>query len=91
MPQQVTWKQLVADALRELGGTASLKEITAKLKKDPRRPDTATWDATIRRVVRQYNIFEPLKTAKGKAGYRLVQIPIPSTSSNKRDDPHGEQ
>src|ERR1017187_7879399 len=91
MPQQVPWKQLVADALRELGGTASLKEITAKLKNDPRRPDTATWDATIRRVVRQYNIFEPLKTAKGEAGYRLVQLPIPSTLPDKKIDPHGDQ
>jgi hypothetical protein len=91
MSQPITWKQLVADALQELGGEASLKDITATLAKNPDRPDTATWQATIRRVIRQYNIFEPLKTVKGLAGYRLVQMPKPNPSANNESDPHGEQ
>jgi len=91
MPQPITWKQLVADALQELGGEASLKEITAKLEKHPERPRTATWNATIRRVVRQYNIFQPIKTAKGQAGYRLVELPTPYASPASKEDPHGEQ
>jgi hypothetical protein len=91
MPQPITWKQLVADALQELGGEASLKDITAKLEKNPNRPNTTTWDATIRRVVRQYNIFQPFKTVKGEAGYRLVELPTPSTSPIGKEDPHGEQ
>src|ERR1043166_6337848 len=91
MPQSITWKQLVADTLQNLGGEASLKEITAKLKKNPNRPQTATWNATIRRVVRQYNIFEPFKTPQGEAGYRLVELPIPPTHPIGREDPHGEQ
>src|ERR1700722_18969881 len=68
MEQPVSWKQLVADALRYLGGAASLKDITNAVGSNPARPDTKTWDATIRRVVRQYNIFEPFKTADGSAG-----------------------
>ncbi len=91
MSQPFTWKQLVADALHDLGGEASLKDITAKLAKNPHRPDTATWEATIRRVVRQYNIFEPVKTAKGLAGYRLVQIPPQPAPAKGEEDPHGEQ
>jgi len=93
MPQPITWKQLVADVLQELGGEASLKAITAKLKNNPQRPQTATWDATIRRVVRQYKIFEPIKTAEGLAGYRLVELPEakPQQVTNVEDDPHGAQ
>jgi hypothetical protein len=91
MSLPTTWKQLVADALQELGGEASLKEITAKLEKHPERPQTATWNATIRRVVRQYNIFEPFKTEKGEAGYRLIELPTPAPLANGNDDPHGEQ
>jgi len=91
MLQPITWKQLVADALQELGGEASLKEITAKLEKNPERPQTATWNATIRRVIRQYNIFQPFKTAKGEAGYRLVELPTPSALPVSKEDPHGEQ
>lgn len=91
MPQQFTWKQLVADALRELGGAASLKDITAKLGKNPHRPNTATWEATVRRVVRQYNIFEPFQTPAGNASYRLVEVPTPSQLPIGKEYPHGEQ
>jgi hypothetical protein len=91
MRQQSTWKQLVANTLQELGGEASLKAITASLKNNPLRPKTPTWDATIRRVVRQYNIFEPFKTGKGEAGYRLIRLPTPSATPSANEDPHGEQ
>lgn len=91
MSKQFTWKQLVADALHELGDEASLKDITAKLAKNPFRPDTATWPATIRRVVRQYKIFEPIKIANGLAGYRLVQLPSQTDPLSSKGDPHGEQ
>jgi hypothetical protein len=92
MSNPVTWKQLVADALRELGGEASLKDITAKLAENPQRPETSTWQATIRRVVRQYKIFEPITTSQGLAGYRLVKLETPELKTGKKeDDPHGEQ
>ena len=91
MAQAFTWKHLVMDALSELGGAASLKDITAKLENNPDRPDTATWQATIRRVVRQYNIFEPYKAKGGLAAYRLVQVPTTPSSPVAKEDPHGEQ
>lgn len=87
-----TWKELVAEALRELGGEASLRDITKKLERHPNRPQTPTWNATIRRVVRQYRIFEPVKTTAGLAGYRLVELaPAELPALGKIDDPHGEQ
>jgi hypothetical protein len=91
MAQTYTWKELVQEALLALGGEASLQEITKALKTYPHRPQTATWTATIRRVVRQYNIFQPFKSAKGEACYRLVELPIPSALPVGKEDPHGEQ
>ena len=92
MEQPVTWKELVAGALKQFGGAASLRDITASLKDNPLRPQTATWEATIRRVVRQYKVFEPVKMQNGHAGYRLVlqEEPKPKTHPTKLD-PHGEQ
>ena len=88
----MTWKELVANALKDAGGTASLREITASLKNNPQRPQTTTWQATIRRVVRQYRIFEPVKMQDGLAGYRLVEQAQPNLkSSTDKTDPHGEQ
>jgi hypothetical protein len=92
MEQPVTWKELVADALRNAGGKASLQDITASLKNNPLRPQSATWPATIRRVVRQYRIFEPVKMESGLAGYRLVeQQQLPKKPVVDKSDPHGEQ
>lgn len=92
MQQQVTWKQLVADTLKQMGGGASLKDITLRLANEPKRPQTATWQATIRRVVRQYKIFEPVQMAGGFAGYRLVTLEPPELKGGTaKEDPHGEQ
>src|SRR5665213_3760368 len=92
MPLPSTWKELVADALRDLGGEASLQDITEAVETDPRRPHTATWQATIRRVVRQYRIFEPVKTKSGRAGYRLTSLPVfPSKNEDAKIDSHGQQ
>lgn len=92
MDKPALWKELVADTLKQLGGTASLKDITASLKKNPLRPQTATWNATIRRVVRQYKIFTPIEMADGLAGYSLVEPDEPKPKENfTKEDPHGEQ
>jgi hypothetical protein len=75
-----------------MGGIASLQDITSTLKNNPLRPQTATWTATIRRVVRQYKIFEPVKMETGLAGYRLVEQVQPTQKvSTDKSDPHGEQ
>ena len=92
MGQPIPWKDLVADTLKTLGGAAPLKEITAALEKNPDRPRTATWPATIRQVVRQYSIFEPFQTEGGLAGYRLVEMPKHEVrAGSPQRDPHGEQ
>jgi hypothetical protein len=85
------WKELVIEALSELGGGATLKELTEKLKNNPQRPQTVTWQATIRRVVRQYKIFEPYKTTQGQAAYRLANNADSEIADFSHIDSHGEQ
>jgi len=86
-----TWKQLVAESLASLGGEAPLSALIEALHVHPLRPRTATWQATVRRVVRQYKVFEPFKTKGGRAAYRLLQeSQVPETGSVPFADAHGE-
>ncbi len=67
----MTWKDLVAQALAELGGEGHLTDINRLLKGHPKTATNPTWQDTIRRVVRQYGIFEPLPPDRS-GRYRLV-------------------
>ncbi len=67
--QKVTWKEVVKDALVELGGQGHLSEINSVIDGHPKTRTNPTWQATIRRVVRQYKIFEPL----GEGVYKLLE------------------
>src|SRR5215470_6519064 len=72
--QVVTWKDVVRDALVKLGGKGHLNDINRLVKKHPKTKTNPTWKDTIRRVVRQYAIFEPV--APERSGfYRLVEQP----------------
>lgn len=83
MPK-LAWKDLVRNALLELGGKAHLSEINAKIRGHPKTKTNPTWQATIRRVVRQYKIFEPL----GKGIYRLLEeVPIKAEPQGFTEEP----
>lgn len=86
---QLTWKDVVANALRELGGEAHLADINAKIKNNPKTKTNPTWKDTIRRVVRQYKIFEPVPPERSGV-YRLVEITTPSPKSQQLDAPSPE-
>ena len=77
--QKVTWKEVVKDALVELGGQGHLTEINKIVEGHPKTETNPTWQATIRRVVRQYKIFEPL----GKGVYKLLEEKPLKTHSQK--------
>ncbi|HEY3411711.1 MAG TPA: site-specific DNA-methyltransferase [Armatimonadota bacterium] len=64
----ITWAEIVADALRDLGGEGHLVDITQVVRLHPRARTTRTWDCTIRRVVRQTPTIQPL----GHGRYRLA-------------------
>ncbi len=71
--EKYTWKEIVKNALKELGNQGHLSEINKIVARNPiakiKIANNPTWQATIRRVVRQYRIFEPL----GKGVYRLSE------------------
>lgn len=75
MEQNITtWRDVVRDALQELGGEGHLREINGRVEGHPKTKKNPTWRDTIRRVVRQYSIFQPI--GKGRSGrYRLVEQP----------------
>jgi hypothetical protein len=74
-PSETTWKDVVRDALQELGGQGHLNDINRLVKNHPKTKTNPTWKDTIRRVVRQYTIFEPILPARSGL-YRLVEQPI---------------
>lgn len=79
MPEKrLTWKDVVRDAMLELGGQAHLSEINKKVEEHPKTKTNPTWRDTIRRVVRQYKIFEPVPPERSGI-YKVVEEEIPET------------
>jgi hypothetical protein len=72
---ETTWKDVVRDALVELGGQGHLSEINNLVRNHPKTKSNPTWRDTIRRVVRQYTIFEPVGLSRSGI-YRLVEQPL---------------
>ena len=71
---ETTWKDVVRDALTRLGGQGHLDDINKLVKNHPKTRTNPTWKDTIRRVVRQYAIFEPIPPNRSGL-YRLVEQP----------------
>ena len=71
---ELTWKDVVKDALAQLGGQGHLEEINKIVRNNPKTRTNPTWKDTIRRVVRQYSIFEPVPPNRSGL-YRLVEQP----------------
>lgn len=70
--QKLTWKDIVKDALLKLGGQGHLSEINKVVEGHPRTKTNPTWRDTIRRVVRQYKIFEPVPPERSGI-YKVVE------------------
>jgi hypothetical protein len=70
LKQDRTWKDVVVDALRELGGEGNLKEIAAIAKRDPKAATNTKVREKVRQIVRQYRIFET--DEEGSGIYRLA-------------------
>jgi len=83
--EKLTWRDIVADAIRDLGGSAHLKDINKRIKGHPKTNTNPTWEATIRRVVRQYKIFQPVPP-KNSGVYRLDEaMPLPKLQEQNLD------
>lgn len=70
--QKLTWKDVVRDALLKLGGQGHLSDINKIVEGHPKTKTNPTWQDTIRRVVRQYKIFEPVPP-KRSGIYKVVK------------------
>jgi hypothetical protein len=71
------WKEIVVDALQNLGGQATLSEIYESVKHNPnnltRVQTNSTWEATIRYTLQQYRIFMPVE----RGIWRLIEVDLP--------------
>lgn len=82
-----SWKDVVRQALAQLGGQANLKQMNEAIMGHPKTRTNPTWRDTIRRVVREYAIFEPVPPNRSGI-YRLVEEPaLPEPRREKAD--HG--
>jgi len=70
--QKLTWKDVVRNALLELGGQGHLSEINKIVEGHPKTKTNPTWRDTIRRVVRQYKIFVPVPPERSGI-YKVVE------------------
>lgn len=70
--QKLSWKDVVRGALLELGGQGHLSEINKIVEGHPKTNTNPTWRDTIRRVVRQYKIFEPVLPQRSGI-YKVVE------------------
>jgi len=77
-----TWKDVVREALTELGGEAHLRQVNDVIKNHPKTRTNPTWKDTIRRVVRQYAIFQPVPPERSGI-YRLVEQPAVEAAPEK--------
>lgn len=88
-----TWREVVVWALKELGGFGHLKEIYAKVEGHRKCAPNSRWKSTIRRVVRENQIFVSLPP-HGSGFYRLKLDPRLSALYADRSVPvspdHGE-
>ena len=82
--QQPTWKEVVAEALAELGGEAHLSQIYDQVQGHAKTATNPTWQDTIRRVVRQYRVFEPVPPNRSGI-YKLVDLETPPPQSQDID------
>ena len=87
--EKLTWKDVVAEALRELGGEGHLSQINEQVEGHPKTATNPTWRATIRRVVRQYKVFQAVP-GEGAGVYRLTEAATPQPKHQRLDLPHAE-
>ena len=79
MKQESTriWKDVVLDALVELGGQAHLNQITEIAIKDPKAASNQHVAKKVQQVVRTYSVFETVQ--EGTGIYRLAAPNIAPT------------
>jgi hypothetical protein len=70
------WKDVVLDALIQLGGQAHVSEITKIALKDPKAVNNQHVAKKVQQVVGTYSVFETVE--EGTGIYRIVETALPS-------------
>jgi hypothetical protein len=85
--EKLTWKDIVRTALLELGGQGHLSEINKIVEGHPKTTTNPTWRDTIRRVVRQYKIFEPVPSERSGIYKVVEEVSIRPESQGFTEEP----
>lgn len=80
-PTELTWKDVVQQALEALGGEAHLSAIYGHIEGHPKTETNPTWQATVRRTLQQYSIFR----SPGRGVWAVVQEPTVIQPFSKED------
>lgn len=62
---EVTWKDVVKEALEKTGGKGHLNDINEQIESHAKTKTNPTWQATVRRTLQQYSIFYQEKPRSG--------------------------
>jgi hypothetical protein len=84
---ELTWKDVVRDALLKLGGQGHLSEINKIVEGHPKTKTNPTWRDTIRKVVRQYKIFEPVLPERSGIYKVVEEVHINPGAQNFTEEP----
>jgi hypothetical protein len=85
--EKLTWKDVVRDALLKLGGQGHLSEVNGIIEGHPKTKTNPTWRDTIRRVVRQYKIFEPVPPERSGTYKVVEEISIKPETQDFTEEP----
>lgn len=90
MSEVITWKDVVREALEELGQRAHLKKIYAKIEGHEKTRTNPTWRATVRRTLQQYRIFYQEEKGTGVWLLREEKPPQPFDPEKNPQPKHAD-
>jgi hypothetical protein len=86
---KLTWKDVVKEALSEIGTSGHLDDIYSKIKGHPKTETNPTWRDTVRRTLQQYSIF--YQEEKGSGVWHLrEEKPLEEFDPRKNPNPAHE-
>ncbi|HEY9205727.1 MAG TPA: hypothetical protein VIO58_07370 [Candidatus Methanoperedens sp.] len=84
-----TWKDVVKEALADIGTSGHLDDIYSKIKGHPRTETNPTWRDTVRRTLQQYSIFYQEEKGSG-IWYLREEKPLEEFDPKKNPNPGHE-
>jgi hypothetical protein len=86
---KLTWKDVVKEALLEIGSSGHLDDIYSKIKGHPKTETNPTWRDTVRRTLQQYSIFYQEEIGSG-IWYLREEKPLEEFDPKKNPNPGHE-